>query len=1180
MMKRVLTIALLASCFGVAFAQDYRGKVQGLVTDSSQAVVVGAKITLANINTGVTTTNQSNNVGIYRFGFVEPGTYRVEAEAAGFAKSIENEVTVQTAGDVTVNFTLQPGRVAQSVTVTANPVELQMNTTTKELTVTGTQLSQLPFQDRSPFSAAFLDPAVVDVYPYGAKPYAMWQATEMDFGGGTSRENDVFIDGSSATIGPKGTYTPTIEGTQEVVVEQVAVDAEYGHSAGGVINMSTPQGTNKFHGSAFYFGINPSLNAVSNAVDIPRSPSLSRDNQYGGAIGGPIKKNKLFNFFDYEGRRSADPNTTIMTLPTQAERQGDYSQSLNAAGDLRVIYNPFTTVVDPVTGLQTRTAFQGNIIPQNMLDPTALKMMSYIWKPNATPDSQAGTDNFRSSVGLDTQFYNISDRVDWNKGEKLRIFGRYGQFHTNLALPDYTGINSPAEANGSSGVMLSKNLTADGVYTMNSSTVIDVRFGYSSMNDDIAVANMTSSAFADLWPGNTWYQPYNDQWAGKTIFPYLSFGPSNSPVATFSEQSLWFQHPHSYSLSAKLVKTHGRNTLKAGLETRRQYAFASLPTNMTFSFGAATTSSTSLNAPINVSGDPYATFLLGAPDDGSTDYYITPSKVSVYYYGAYAQDDFKLSRRITLNLGLRYEYESAPVDAENRYTRSLDLNTPNSTLQANAPQYTAEELSLRAQYLGSGAGAPAPNGNWIFANSTNRAQFNAPGLSLAPRAGIAIRLNDKTVLNVGYGRFLALDSMIQNGMLENSQYNYAGYSASSGILPSQQGVPVTKLSDPFPTNNPLQPVTGNKLGVNTNLGNSFGDDWGDGVRYQNYKDGRIDRYNLTIQRELPGKLRAEVSFVESDGRHLDSYGDWDSFPGNEADPKLYFNPATGPAMTVQYPNPFYNYLTPSQYPGGLRNQPTVKLWQLLRPYPQYQEIYLSHVPVEANLDRNVEFRVMRNYSNGMNLLASYIYDRDQYTAWPCDDAMWQGVLWSDGEYYYSQKPLWTENAYPRHRVVLSGIYDLPFGHNRHYMRTANPWVDGVLGGWSVSSVTTIKSGDTMRMGNLGWQVSGNPAQNAPAGYSFNTSVFSYLPAFAPFNGPLTFPGVNGPGQWDIDGRLSKSFRIREGMNLEFRMDAYNFTNSIMYQDPDTSLGDSTFGLSHVKQNNNGRTLQYSLKFVF
>jgi hypothetical protein len=596
---------------------------------------------------------------------------------------------------------------------------------------------------------------------------------------------------------------------------------------------------------------------------------------------------------------------------------------------------------------------------------------------------------------------------------------------------------------------------------------------------------------------------------------------------------------------------------------------------MSFNFGAATTSSTSINAPTNVSGDPYATFLLGAPDDGSGAHYMTPSQVSVYYYGAYAQDDFKLSRRITLNLGLRYEYESAPVDAQNRYTRFLDFNTPNATLQANPPQYGADELALRGQYLGSAATNPAPNGNWIFATSTNRSQFNAPGFSLAPRAGIAFRINDKTVLNFGYGRFLALDSMVQNGMLANSSYDFAGYSVGTSILPSIQGVPVTQLSNPFPSNNPLQPPTGNKLGANTNLGNGFGDDWGDGIRDQNYKDGRIDRYNLTIQRELPGQLRAEVSFVESNGRNLDSYGNYDSFPGNEANPNLYYNPTTGKAMTVQYPNPFYQYLTPSQFPGGLRNQQTVSLWQLLRPYPQYGEIFLAHVPAEGNIDRKLEFRVQRNYSNGMNLLATYIYERQQYTAWP--DA--GDNVGSDGSYYYSQKPLWTEGTYPRHRMILSGIYDLPFGRGRKLMNHVNSWADGALGGWSVSSVTSIMSGDPLRFGG-NYTVTGNPAQNVPAGSAFNTSVFSLLPAFAMFNGPFSFPGVDGPVRWNIDGRLSKSFRIREGMALQFRMDAYNFTNSIMWTDPDYSFGDSTFGQGHTAQSNIGRTLQYSLKFTF
>ena len=1171
MMRYILTLALLASCVGGAFGQDYRGKVQGLVTDSSQAVISGAKVKLTNVSTGVSITKESNNVGDYRFDFVEPGTYRVEAEAVGFAKSIQEDVMVQTGGDLTLNFTLRPGRVSQSVTVTANPVALQMNTTTKDLTVTSTQLAQLPFEERNPFTAALLDPAVQNVYPYAPKPYYMWQATEMDFGGQTSRQNDVLIDGSSTVIGPKGSYTPTIEGVQEEVVEQVAVDAEFGHSAGGVISMSTPQGTNRFHGSAFYYGINPSLNAVTNAFT--RTPSVSRSNIWGGSIGGPIKRNKLFNYFDYEGRRLSTPNSVTMTLPTAAERTGDYSQSLNAAGNLRVIYNPFTTVVDPTTGAQTRTPFTGNVIPQGMLDATAVKMMSYIWKPNTPPSNSAGADNFRSTVGLGTQYYNFSDRVDWNKGDKLRIFGRYSQFHALNTLPDYTGMNSPAENNGSGGVMLSKNLTADGVYTLNSATVFDVRFGYSSMNDDIAVTNMSNSAFADLWPGNTWYDPYKDQWGGKALFPYLSMGPTNNPIATYSEQYLWFQHPNSYSLSGKVVRTQGRHSLKAGLETRRQAAFVSLPVNTTFNFGAATTSSTSINAPIAVSGDPYATFLLGSPDDGSQSYYSTPSQVSIYYYGAYVQDDFKVSRRITLNLGLRYEYESAPVDADNRFTRTVDLSTPNSTLSSNPPSYTPEVLALRSQYLGSGGSTPPPNGNWVFVTSSSRAQYNAPGFSLAPRAGIAFRFNDKTVLNVGYGRFLVQNSQVQDGLLSNNQHMYVGYSATSTILPSQQGVPTTALANPFPSTNPLQPTTGDSLGANTNLGNGFGDDWGDGFREQNYKDGRVDRFNLTVQRELPGKLRADVSFIASNGRHLDSYGWWDSFPANEAPPDLYYNTTSGPAMTVQYPNPFYNYLTSSEFPGGLRNQATVPLWQLLRPYPQYKELFQGHVPAEGDTVRSLEFRVQRNYSNGMNLLASYIYNHEQETNWP------DAGDFTDGPYYYYQKPLWTWGTYPRHRAILSGIYDLPFGRGRKMMHDANPWVDGVLGGWSVSSIASINSGQPLRFGG-NYVVNGDPAQGAPQGYAFNPAAFANLPDFMAFHGPLVFAGVDGPVHWNIDGRLSKSFRVHEGMDLQFRMEFYNLTNSVMYTPADAGYGDSTFGQKNLGQSNIGRTLQYSLRFVF
>ncbi|MGH9325262.1 MAG: carboxypeptidase regulatory-like domain-containing protein [Terriglobia bacterium] len=1166
--KQLIVVAFLTLCAGISFGQGYRGTVQGVITDSNQAAIPGALVTLTNVNTGVSAARRSNHLGIYRFDFVEPGSYKMTAVAKGFATSIREKVLVQVQGDVAVNLILQLGRVSQSVTVTANPVELQFNSTTKDLTVTHTQLTQLPFEQRNPYTAALLDPAVVNAYPGTAAPYHMWQATEMDFGGQTSRQNDVLIDGSSVAIGPKGSYTPTIEGVQEVVVEQVAVDAEYGHSAGGIINIETPQGTNNLHGSAYYYGINPSFNAVTNAFT--RTPSVSRSNIWGGAAGGPIKKNKVFTYFDYEGRLLSSPNTVVMTLPTAAERQGDYSRSLNIGGDLRTIYNPFSTVFNPATGVATRTPFPNNIIPQNMLDPTALKMMSYIWQPNTPAANVAGADNFRSSVGLQTHYCNFSDRTDWNINDKLKTFARYSQFHALNALPDYTGINSPAESNGQGGVMLAKSLNGDVVYTLNPLTVLNLRFGYASMNDDAVVPNMTASEFAGLWPGNSWYQAYQDQWGGKILFPFLNIGGN-----AFGEQYLYFQHPHSYTFTGKVVRAQGRHSLKAGLETRRQAAFASLPTNSTFNFGAATTSSTFINPNTSLSGDPYAAFLLGAPADSSYTSYTTPAQVSDYYYGAYVQDDFKMSRRITFNLGLRYEYESAPVDVQNRYTRTVDLQTANPTLQANPPQYTAQEIALRSQYLGSSAATPAPNGNWLFANGNNRTQFNAPGFNLEPRAGIAIRLNDKTVLLAGYGRFLELNSEIQNGLLADDRYMFAGYNATSSILPSQEGVPVTSLANPFPSNNPLQPPLGNRLGANTNLGNGFGDNYGDGFRYPNYKDGRLDRLNLTVERELPGKIRLDVSFVATNGRNLDSYGWYDSFPANEANPSLYYNPTTGPAMLSQYPNPFYQYLTPAQFPGALRNQKTVPLYQLLRPYPQYQELYTSHAPVEGDNVRNLEVRVQRSYANGMQLLASYIYNREQSTWWP------DAGDFTDGPYYYNQAPMWTEGRYPRHRAIVSGIYALPVGHGRRWLTHANPLLDGLLGGWSSSSIFSITSGQPLNFGyGNPFVLTGSPTQNVPQGYAFNPAAFANSPAYTPFAGPSVIPGVDGPVQWDIDAQLTKSFPLPHEMNLQFRVEAYNLTNSIMFAPADSGFGDSTFGQMNLGQSNLGRTIQYSLRFSF
>jgi len=1171
MMKRLLVIlTLLASSLGVSFAQEYRATVQGLVTDSSQAVIPGASVTMLNVNTGISVTKTSNNLGNYRFDFVEPGTYAVASQAAGFAKSIQENVLVEALGNITLNFTLNPGRQNQSVTVsaTSGAVALQFNSTSKELTVTHTELSELPIQMRSPFSAVLLDPAVLNVSGEPMMPYFMWNATEMDFGGQTSRENDVLIDGSSATIGPKGSYTPIMDDVQELVVTQMAVDSEQGHSAGGVTNMVTRAGTNALHGAASYYGVNPSLNAVTNVFT--RTPSVSRSNIWGAAAGGPIKKNRLFTFGAYEGRLLSQPNTTVMTLPTAAERNGDYSQSLNVNGDLRTIYNPFSTVFDPATGTETRTPFPGNIIPSNMIDPTAAKIMSYIWKPNTTPSNIAGANNFMSTVGLETHYYNFSDRTDWNVSDKLKVFGRYAQFHTILALGDYTGMDSPAESDGMSGSMNSKNLGGNVVYTINPTTVAEVRFSYSSFADNAGVPQniIGTKGLAGLWPNTAWYQSYLGQYGSTIYFPTITIG-SNA----FGVPYLWIQQPHSYTWAGKIDKTKGRHTLKAGLESRDQGAFISYPGNLAFNFSAPTTSSSSITAPISVSGDPYATFLLGAPDDGSSSGYAAPGQFSSYYYGAYVQDDFKVNRRITLNLGLRYEYESPPVDSKNQYSR-LDLNATNPTLQNNPPPYTSDVVALRTQYLGASAATPPPNGQWVFNTPSQRGEFNAPGVNFAPRAGIAFRLNDKTALRAGYGRFLILNSQVQNGYIANP--SFVGYSVNSTILPSQTGVPTTALSNPYPSNNPLQPPVGSAGGVNTNMGNGYGDSWGDGLRDPNYKDGALDRFNLTVERELPGKFRLEISYIQTNGKHMDSSAFWDSFQMNEANPNLYYTLQGN--VLVQYPNPFYNYLTPTQFPGALRDQPTVTLWQLLQPFPQYGTLYESHVPAEGDKTRNIEIQMHRTYANGFSLLGSYIYNREQLTIWPDSDM-------TDGPYYYNRTPLWSEGFYPRHRVIVSTLYALPIGRGRKNLAHLNPFVDGVLGGWSASSIINITSGQPLRFGGP-YVMTGDPRQGVPAGYGFNPGAFSLLPPYTPRTAPEVFPGVDGPVQWNIDAQLSKSFRIREGMKLEFRMEAYNLTNSVVWAPENwngaggTTYGNPTFGQKDLLQSNIGRTLQYSLRLTF
>ena len=482
-MKILTRVVLLSACIGsLVTGQDYRAKLQGLVTDTTDASIAGAKVTIRNTATGVTATRETGANGVFLFDNVEPGTYIASAELAGFSKQQQEGILVQTRADVTVNFNLKPGALVETITVSGQAVALQFNSTTRELTIDRKMLMDLPVKARNPFTLALLDPAVVSRYTSEKNPFFMWSSSQMDVGGNTSTKNDLLLDGAPIQIGPKGSYAPPMDAVQEFSVQQNSVDAEFGHSAGGTMSVSMKSGTNEIHGTAYYFGRNPSLNAVVNPIT--RTPNFVRNHIWGGTAGAPILKNKLFTFATYEGWRTKEPRDAIRTMPTDAERTGDFSRSLTRTGTQRTIYDPVTTVLNVATNTASRMPFAGNVIPANRIDPTARRIMQDFWGPNNPGDDASGSNNFKASYPWPMKNANFSNKTDWNISDNLKVFGRYSQFRTTLDQGNYTPNNSRAMPNDNGGIMNSRNIAGDAVYTLSPRTVLNFRGSYSMLEDD------------------------------------------------------------------------------------------------------------------------------------------------------------------------------------------------------------------------------------------------------------------------------------------------------------------------------------------------------------------------------------------------------------------------------------------------------------------------------------------------------------------------------------------------------------------------------------------------------------------------------------------------------------------------------------------------------------------------
>jgi hypothetical protein len=1228
---------LLAGALLVAFitcfvqpvaAQESRATVRGVITDPTHAVVPGAKVTLHNVATNIDVVKDADSSGFYVFDQVISGTYTLSVEATGFQKFVQENIRAQATGDITVNAVLALGSVTQTVEVTAAVGQVEFNTSNMSVTVQNSYLRDLPILARNPFSLAMLDAGVINQYwdMSHRLPFYMWSDGGMDIGGPTGGKNEQIIDGTRTDIASRGTYNAPMDAVQEVVVQQNIPDSEHGFSSGGAINITMKSGTNDFHGSAYVMTRQPPWNALANRVT--RTPDIVKQNIWGLTIGNPVFKNKLFNFFAWEHWYATQPSSVYETMPDAAERTGDFRNLLTAGGKgPRNIYDPTSTLpTPPYTRTQISCNGVENVICPNLIDPTAAKLMTYMWYPNTSPDDPDGLNNFKVTYPWWTKYHNFSDRVDYNLSDKWRMYAHYSAFRTRLDNVNWSagymngGPPSIATPSDNGGIMDATSSGMDVLYMPSPRTTLDIRLGVNYEEDDYnsTWSKVPLSVWAGLWPNDTsfngapWYSCCNNPIQG-VYFPDFEWdGLGTGGHTGFG--GWWYDHLRDYEPSVTVTHEIGKHHMKIGWYHRYAYNQAQEDQGTGYwYFNSQDTAFPCVSCgqayTVADSGDPWASGLLGILNSGFAEKLALIDSDHYQMDAFFIQDDFRLTPRATLNLGIRWERETGPSDTNHWDARTLDLKqsipgfySP-STFNLWTPQVLSVVQGLAAANPAMNVNAiptlqqPIFNGALLRATPGDSRYFDAPYFTLLPRIGIAYRLTDKMALRFGWSRF-GTPNVMNRG--DESVDPKNGWSQTTYNLGSLLGIPRSYLYEPFPNAayssglgaggnyvNTIIPAVGDALGPYQDLGNS--------ITYWNGRDYVIpmnDRFNFNIQRQLPAQFRLDVTEFIMFTRNAEDCTMWGCVQSknmNQMNPM--FNYTYKSVLTTPVPNPFYGQVytslaqagltsVPASYtgepimPGSLGTSPTVSLSQLLQPYPQYGTLTEMFWPGRITHYYGTALSITRPMSHGWTFLGTYNYSLDN-----------RSTFYDDID-TYNNKYTMADYGNPRHNIRLSGTYQVPFGRGRQYFSSAPRWVDEIIGGWATSNIFYWVSGTL-----LGFPTTGmicNPRYNVPKGMWFNANCITTAPAYTIPTDPLYYEGIRGPHFWDLDTTAVKNFRITESMSLEFRLEMYNMPNIFIPSNPNVCSTAQCGNIAGIPNSvasssngaNYGRELQCSVRFHF
>ena len=1194
--------ALLVLVFGIPLqAQStYTGQLSGEVTDSSGAVIAGAKVTLTDTGTNNATTATTDTKGVYVLTGLRPGTYDILVEAANLGSVERKGVVLAVSQQANVNFTLSPGTVTTSVEVTDQAPLLDTGNAALGTDITNEYVRDIPLINRSYFGLVFLAGGVTETAGQGTQD-SYPDGTNFVSNGQRNSTAEIRIDGALTSAPEQGEgatsnvyYKPSVEIIQEFKVENNSFSSEYGNNGGTVVNIVLKEGGNKFHGSGWWFGQRSAMDAnefFRNAEGIP-NPDHARD-QYGFSFGGPIKKKKTFFFVDFEKTREGSPIDINAFVPTVAERMGDFRNTQVICTDSSFgctegqptqqrIFNPLN--VD-ANGNRAEFAIP-NVIDPNLIDTIGQKIINLYPQPT-DPNAAPGDFNFHTAVVPKASARQYDIKLDHHFSDSHRISGRYSNRHDSFSVPTIFGNDEFGD--GQRSITDVHNTSIEDNWSPKPNIVWTNRI---ALDRVVAPVNEDYPKVSTVFdqPGDAILAQAN----GLDRFPTIQM--DNISTSLFSQccTDTGFAHTLlTYGSSISWVR--GRHIWKFGGEQRLFYNNFSQPQSPTglFHFSQdVTASQVNPDVPNPFEGDSFAGLLLGYGDPSTSSLTVAhsvanKSKETAFYF----QDDWKVTSKLTLNLGLRYEW-STPYSERNNQIQFSDFTGDSGiAVPIVVPGLVDTTANLPGSTVFAGGGH---RNSWVDRNNW------------APRLGFAYAVNPNTVIRGGAGIYYGLN------VTTNFQFTGTAFGATNPILFTKDNFQTrtATLADPFPAPAGFPEPQGQKYGTAAlwGFGNNNSLDTGEA------RNAEIYQWNLGVQRLFPGQIVIGVDYSASRSTHLP----YSSFSGTAnrnflpssirnqiVDGNLPVCNGLGPSdcLAQQVANPFQPLFVPGpdqmfNEPSSIYNDDTIPLVNLLRPFPQFDGPFAGLTLLSASSSyQSLQVRFQKRANHYVSFEGNYTFSKaiDDSSAGAnsfITPSLSSGVP-QELDNLKAERSISANDA--THRMVLATIVDLPVGRGRWIGRDMNRIADVFVGGWSISTILTFQTGTPISLisgGSLegGVQRPDVTCSQVSSGISYHkaaatgASIFDLSCLSSPGdqvagNAPRYFSNLRSDGIHNVDVSFSKEFGIREGMKLQVRGEFFNFTNTPRFAIPDTTLTDAEFGQVNSTLNS-PRVTQVGLRFEF